>query len=343
MKRGLVVEGLHKSFGAHVVLDGLDLVVEPGAITAVLGPSGCGKTTLLRIVAGFLEPDSGSVSFDGRALVGPGVSVAPQHRGIGYVPQEGALFPHLSVAGNLAFGLPRARRRRFEVADLLDLVGLSSGLADRYPHELSGGQQQRVALARALAPDPVAVLLDEPFSSLDAGLRVETGRAVTRALRAADVTAVLVTHDQDEALALADQVAVVRDGRVVQVASPAQVYHTPVDPQVAAFVGSVVALPARVEGTLVRSALGTVDVGDEALQGDCTLLVRPEHLSIGDPGAGEVKAQVVDVSFFGHDALVRLELGTDAVAVTARVAGASVPEPGDTVGVRISGPVQLHR
>ncbi|TNM36705.1 ABC transporter ATP-binding protein, partial [Nocardioides albidus] len=213
----LEIRGLQAGYGRTTVLQGLDLRVASG-VTAILGSSGCGKTTLLRAVAGFVEPSAGTIDVAGRRVVDRGREHAPggarsvpaRSRGIGYVPQEGALFPHLSVARNVAFGLPRARRRdAAAVVDAaLELVELDPALARRYPHELSGGQQQRVALARALAPRPALVLLDEPFSSLDASLREETGRAVVRALRAADAAAVLVTHDQGEALSLADQVAV---------------------------------------------------------------------------------------------------------------------------------------
>ena len=217
----LTIRGLAKAFDATPVLTGVDLDVPAESLTAVLGPSGCGKTTLLRLVAGFLRPDAGTIAFGEEVVAGPGRFVTPQRRRVGYVPQEGALFPHLDVAGNIAFGLPgRARRSRDRLAELLDLVGLDARLAGQYPHELSGGQQQRVALARALAPRPSVVLLDEPFSSLDAGLRESTGRAVAEVLRSARATAVLVTHDQGEALSLADQVAVMRAGRFLQVASP---------------------------------------------------------------------------------------------------------------------------
>src|SRR4051812_7811614 len=210
----LTVTAVTKSYGATPVLTGVDLHVPEGSFTALLGPSGCGKTTLLRLVAGFDDPDRGTVGVGGRRVAGAGRSVPARRRHIGFVPQEGGLFPHLSVAGNVTFGLPRRQRRDAgRVRELLDLVGLDPALATRAPHQLSGGQQQRVALARALAPQPSLVLLDEPFSSLDASLRDEARRAVAAALRAAGATAVLVTHDQAEALSTADQVAVLRGGR----------------------------------------------------------------------------------------------------------------------------------
>ena len=223
----LTVQQVTKAFGATTVLTGVDLHVPAGSFTALLGPSGCGKTTLLRLIAGFDEPDAGTIAVADRVVVGSGQRPA-RSRGIGFVPQEGGLFPHLTVAANVAFGLPRRQRKdRARIAALLDLVGLSPDLAERAPHQLSGGQQQRVALARALAPQPSLVLLDEPFSSLDAGLREETRAGVAAALSAAGATTVLVTHDQAEALSMADQVAVMRGGRLVQRTDPRTLYRRP--------------------------------------------------------------------------------------------------------------------
>ncbi len=261
----LSLRGVTKTYGPTRVLEGIDLEVPARSITAVLGPSGCGKTTLLRIVAGFTNPDAGTVTFGDTTVVGAGRAVPPQRRHVGYVPQEGALFPHLDVAANITFGLPQGQRRKpARVDELLALVGLDDSLRTRYPHELSGGQQQRVALARALAPRPAVVLLDEPFSSLDAGLREVTARAVIAALRAADATAVLVTHDQSEALSLSDQVAVMREGRLAQTDEPAALYRSPVDIGVATFVGGAVLLPATMHGGAARCALGDLAVSTGA-------------------------------------------------------------------------------
>ena len=329
---GLKISGVSKSFGDQLVLDQVDLEIPNGSIVAALGPSGGGKTTLLRIIAGFLDADAGSITLGGTSLIAGGRGIPPQHRGIGYVPQEGALFPHLNVAANIAFGV---RGRGFDVDEVLALVDLDPSLKRRFPHELSGGQQQRVALARALAPRPSMVLMDEPFSSLDAGLRVETGKAVIRALRAADATAILVTHDQDEALALADQVAVMRDGRVAQLASPKELYRAPVDAAVAGFVGSVVILPAVISGQIASTPLGDISI-PAGSHGTAQVLVRPEQLVLGAADAG-VRAIVEDVSFFGHDATVRLTLVDSALSVEARVPGTDVPAVGDAVGIAIRG------
>jgi len=332
---GLRVRGVRKSFGDVLVLDGVDLDVARGDVLAALGASGGGKTTLLRVIAGFLTADEGEVSFGDADFVVGGTGVAPQRRHVGYVPQEGALFPHLDVRSNIVFGLARSVRRSYDLAELLRLVDLPAGLAARYPHELSGGQQQRVALARALAPGPQLVLLDEPFSSLDAGLRVETGEAVMQALRSVGATAVLVTHDQDEALALADQVAIVRDGRVAQSAAPTDLYSSPANVDVASFVGDIVSLPAHIRGGVATCGLGDVKVGPDATAGNAVLLVRPENLRLVEVNEG-TPARVVAVRFFGHDALVSLSTD-DAAALTARVRGSDVPAVGSTIGVRISG------
>ncbi|MHB1474126.1 MAG: ABC transporter ATP-binding protein, partial [Dermatophilaceae bacterium] len=243
----VTVRNLTKSFDSTEVLRGIDLTVPKESVTAILGPSGGGKTTLLRLIAGFDAPDSGEILLRGQLVCGDGRFVAPQHRRVGYVPQEGALFPHLDVADNISFGLRgRERRDGHRVEELLSLVGLEPAVRQRFPHQLSGGQQQRVALARALAPGPSLILLDEPFSSLDAALREGTGRAVLEALKATHTTALLVTHDQSEALSLADQVAVMRGGTLAQVGTPHEVYRAPADLGVAEFVGAAVIVDADV-------------------------------------------------------------------------------------------------
>jgi iron(III) transport system ATP-binding protein len=338
----LSVTGLRKAYGATTVLDGVDLAVLPGSLTAVLGRSGCGKTTLLRLVAGFDRPDDGTVVLDGREVTGPRRALPPEERRIGYVTQEGNLFPHLTVAANITFGLPRrARRARRRVAELLEMVGLDGPYADRYPHELSGGQQQRVALARALAPEPEIMLLDEPFTALDVDLREATREAVAAALAAAGTTTLLVTHDQEEALSMADRVAVMRDGRIAQLAPPAELYRHPVDRAVAAFVGDIVAVPGRRTGMVAECVLGKVPVvsGATPPDGPVTVLLRPEQISIEGPGPG-VPARVAAVRFHGHDAMLRLVLDTGD-AVSARCPGYAVPEPGACVEVVVRGEAGL--
>ncbi len=357
----LDVRDVVKAFGSSVVLRGLSLSVPAGSLTAILGRSGSGKTTFLRVLAGFERADTGSVTIGGVVVDGDGAFVPPEHRRIGYVPQEGALFPHLTVARNVAFGLPRGGSRRARLEGLLALVGME-GMARRYPHQLSGGQQQRVALARALAVDPTLVLLDEPFSSLDAGLRTAVRSEVQAVLRASGATALLVTHDQDEALSWADQVAVLRDGRIGQLASPQELYTRPSDPDVAGFVGEANVLPGVAEPPYVRTVLGALAVagGDVAPAGaPVTVLVRPEQVALVAEAEGAACGAVRDLQYYGHDAVVRVDLagpapaapaapaGSGAAAAPARpvgplvvrVMGAATCEPGDVVGVAVRGPV----
>ena len=331
----LRVRGLTKAFDAPV-LRGVDLEVPAGTLVALLGPSGCGKTTLLRLVAGFDRPDGGTVEVDGRLVVGDGRWVPPEQRRVAVVPQEGALFPHLTVAANAGFGLPRGQRTGERARRALELVGLG-GLGDRRPHELSGGQQQRVAVARALAPEPSLVLLDEPFSALDATLRGQVREQVRESLRAAGASAVLVTHDQQEALSVADVVAVVRDGRVVQAGDPWEVYAQPADLGVATFVGETIVLPGQVRAGAVTSPLGA-HVTTSGLSGDVAVVVRPEQVEVGADDLPTVDAVVSHREFYGHDALLRLDLG-NGVQATARTPGHPLPAVGSSVKVGVRGPV----
>jgi iron(III) transport system ATP-binding protein len=269
---------LTKRFGDVAAVDEVSIDVRRGEFLAVLGPSGCGKTTLLRLVAGFERPDSGGVEIDGRVVAGPRRNVPPEERRIGMVFQESALFPHLDVAGNIGFGLPR-RGREERIAEMVALVGLA-GLQRRMPHELSGGQQQRVALARAMAPDPALILLDEPFSNLDATLRAQLRVDVREILRRAEATTLFVTHDQSEALEISDRVAVMRAGRIEQVSTPDELYLRPVNRFVAGFVGEANLLPGDVRHGQVRTLVGRFRSGAGSLADGtrAEVLLRPEQL-----------------------------------------------------------------
>ena len=309
---GLVVESVTKSFAAGTpVLDGVSLTVPAGATAALLGPSGCGKTTLLRLLSGLDRPDTGMIEVGGRLLTSPTVFVPPEERRVGMVFQDWALFPHLDVARNVGFGLPRAERRESPRIDAaLAMVGLD-GLGHRMPDTLSGGQQQRVALARALAPEPSVLLLDEPFSNLDASLRHQIRTDVHRLLVSLGVTTVFVTHDQGEAFVLGDEVVVLHAGRVAQAGSPAQVYCRPADRWVAEFVGHANFVRGTATGDRATTTLGPVDLL-EPRDGEVEVLVRPEHLRLAPDGSGGPGHGTVElVEFVGHSTsyVVRLDQG----------------------------------
>jgi iron(III) transport system ATP-binding protein len=337
--------GLRRAYGPVVALDGIDLEVRTGELLAVLGPSGCGKTTLLRLIAGFEPPDAGTVAVGGRLVAGPNTFVPPERRRVGIVVQDHALFPHLTVAANVAYGLPGRGRgkdpqRAARVDEVLALVGLEE-LGDRYPAELSGGQQQRVAIARALAPRPNVVLLDEPFANLDAVLRARMRTEVASILRAAGATVVLVTHDQEEALSLADRVAVLNWGRVVQVGSPDEVYRTPADPFVARFVGGAGLIAAESDGNALASPLGRLAVtGTAPAPGPALAVVRPEALRLTPDPSG--RARVLSATYFGHDQLVEVAIGDGAASdlvLRARVGSERLFRGGDRVDVVVTEPV----
>jgi iron(III) transport system ATP-binding protein len=338
----LVVSSLVKGFGAKPVLTGVDLRVETGSLTAILGPSGSGKTTLLRVICGFERAESGSVELDDHVVDDGHQFVPPERRRIGYVPQEGNLFPHLTVAGNVGFGLRHGSTSRRRIADLLEMVDLADR-AKSYPHQLSGGQQQRVALARALAITPRLVLLDEPFASLDASLRASVRGDVLRILRDAGATAVLVTHDQDEALSMSDRVAVIRDGVIAQLASPWGIYNEPLDPALARFVGEVNLLAGRYDGDAIITRLGRLPLRETSgtRTGTATVMVRPEQLMIAASSDGGTGAcEVVDQEFYGHDAIVRLRVVDDNDApLVVRIRGDAEFTRGTRVTVKVVGPV----
>lgn len=320
----LEIRGLGKSFNGHTVLDHIDLTVRAGSTTAVVGSSGCGKTTLLRLVAGFETPDTGTIVISDRQVAGPDRSVASHRRSVGYVAQDGALFPHLTVGQNIAYGLhgsARNRQVRNRVTELLETVSLDASYASRRPHELSGGQQQRVALARALARKPVLMLLDEPFSALDTGLRAATRKAVAALLTDSGVTTLLVTHDQEEALSIADQIAVMRDGRFTQVGAPQDVYRRPTDRFTAEFLGDCISLPCTVVSGMAECALGLVPVQTAAGDGPATLTLRPEQLVatvVSDSDARNGVGTVVATEFLGHDVLLTIDPACDVAPIIVR-------------------------
>ena len=315
-KKAATVEfrGLHRQFGPTLALDGLDLTVQPGELVALLGPSGCGKTTALRMLAGFEHPDAGQVLVDGQDVTG----VPAHRRDAGMVFQSYSLFPHLSALDNVAFGLRmrrfRTAERRARAADLLELVGLGDK-GERFPHQLSGGQQQRVALARALALRPRVLLLDEPLSALDAKVRISLREEIRRLQQELGITTLFVTHDQEEALSMADRVAVMRAGRLEQCAPPAELYGRPATAFVAEFVGTMSRIPARLDGT-------TVDVlgqrlpadGEVPATPDVDVLVRPEAVHVAADATGE--ARVAATAFLGAATrlTVRLADGTEVKA-----------------------------
>ena len=325
------LSGVSKSFGLTRAVEDVTVAVHPGELFGVLGPSGCGKTTLLRLIAGFERPDGGSVIVGGTTVAGEGVWVPPERRRIGMVFQDYALFPHLTVERNVAFGCPRGDRTGAQRA--LELVGLQHK-ADRHPHELSGGERQRVALARALAPGPDVVLLDEPFSSLDATLRADLRREVELILRDAGATAIMVTHDQEEALTLADRLALMRDGRLVQVGAPEDVYAQPAERWAAQFVGEVNVLPGVLRGESVYTELGSFDLASPAsgeAQGSVHIAVRPEQLEFRR--GREPNAEVIEREFRGHDVLYRLRHQAGRTLLV-QLPSLELYEPGQQVFVR---------
>ena len=327
----LEVRGVTKRFDDEAVLRGVDLTVERGASVTLLGPSGCGKTTLLRAIAGLERPNAGTISLGDRVLTAADTFVAPEKRKIGMVFQDWALFPHLDVATNVAYGLRRdADNRSALVAETLEMVGLG-GFGKRMPDTLSGGEQQRIAIARAIAPRPDALLLDEPFSNLDAGLRAVV-RSDTRALlRDLGMTTLFVTHDQGEAFVLGDEVAVMKEGVIRQQAAPGVLYSNPIDPWVAAFVGEANLLFAEAEGDTATTVLGSIPLAHQAF-GPHTVLLRPEQIYLTPGSAGEV----TNVEFYGHDCSYRVEV--DGKEIIVRSIAAPTFARGDQVSLSYQGP-----
>lgn len=353
---GLRIRSLRKAFGHTTVLDDIDLDVMHGELISVLGPSGSGKTTLLRLLCGFERADGGRIELDGKRVAqAPRIHIPPEKRGIGYVAQEGALFPHLDVTDNILFGLQRKVRkasktaRQQRVERLLELVDLPGDYARRTPAMLSGGEQQRVALARALAPEPAIVLLDEPFSALDTGLRDGLRHTIARSLKRVGATALLVTHDQDEALSIADRTAVLQNGKIAQIAPPVTLYKYPANPALARFVGDAVFTSGEATEDQVECCFGRLRVAPETRVGKgpatgwVTAMIRPEQFRLH---AAQVKtpltARVEEVTFYGRDAklALRLDCGEQFVACVPSLA---LPQRHDTVGVTIVGDVVVYQ
>lgn len=338
MTLSLSIQNVSHRYGERLVLDSVNLDVPQQSITAIIGPSGVGKTTLLRLIGGFETPDIGRIEVGGEVVAeNSRLVIPPQSRGVTIVPQDGALFSHLTVGANVAFGLKNRRSiaARTRVKEVLEIVGLAKYEKHR-PSQLSGGMQQRVALARALAPHPRVVLLDEPFAALDAGLREQVREETVRALRATNATAIWVTHDQEEALSTADQVAVMIAGRIQQIARPTDLYQFPVSRQVAEFVGDVCVIAGTSigAGEFVQCALGdAVPIVHACENGPVKIVVRPEQLSIVQEGAaGSVSLQVVGSKFFGHDGVVEGTLSTGE-RVVVRLQADQLPQIGSRVGV----------
>jgi iron(III) transport system ATP-binding protein len=310
----ICAHGVAKRFGPIAAVDGADLCVEQGEFVALLGPSGCGKTTLLRLIAGFEVPHEGEIRLNDVLVAGARAWVPPERRRVGVVFQDYALFPHMSVAENVGFGVAR-RVRRARVEAALELVGLG-GYERRYPHELSGGQQQRVAVARALAPQPEIVLLDEPWSNIDP-LRRQTMRDELAAiLREAEVTTLFVTHDREEAFSLADRVALMVEGAIVQAGTPEEIYLTPSSRWSAEFAGPGNFLPGRVADGLVKTLVGSFPVANGVPAAEVDALIRPELLGLEPDPLGD--AEVVGREFRGHDVLYRIRVDDGTTLVSQR-------------------------
>jgi len=338
------LRNVSKAFGTTRAVKDVSLEIERGAIHVLLGASGCGKTTVLRLIAGLEVPDSGEIWLNGERVAGQGAWAPPEARRIGMVFQDYALFPHMTVRQNVLFALsalngklsPAERERR--ARQMLEMVGLAQHL-DRFPHQLSGGEQQRVALARALAPSPSVVLLDEPFSNLDAALRRSMREEVRQILRAANTTAIFVTHDQEEALSLADTVVIMRQGRIEQVGAPQEVYLRPANPEVAAFLGEANFIEGVAQGEVAHCALGTLPLASP-MYGKVSLMIRPEALRL--TASQEGNAEVIAIRFFGHDQLLQLRF-PDETTLEVRTWGNAELALGEHVAVSVRGNVMAYQ
>ncbi len=332
---GLRIQRVRKSFDGQLVLRDVDLAVPSATIVALLGPSGCGKTTVLRLIAGFDRIDGGEIAIGPGVVATPRIHVPPERRRVGYVPQEGALFPHLTVAGNVGYGLSRRQRGGTRVAEVLALTGLDT-LGTRFPHELSGGQQQRAALARALAPRPTLLLLDEPFNALDLDLRRRLCDEVVGMLRREGATAVLVTHDPVEAFSAADLVAVMHDGRIIQSDRPDVVYRQPANLTVARLTGQAVVIEGTFQHGQVLTPLGLLTLHPAYARdaGKASAVLRPEQIIAATADTG-TPARVVDHSFRGGYAV--LTVTVDGHAIRLRSPALAAPLPGTDIHLRVDG------
>ncbi|CAB4575857.1 MAG: ATP-binding cassette domain-containing protein [Actinobacteria bacterium] len=344
----LSVSHLFVNFGDREVISDLSLDLAEGEIASLLGPSGCGKTTLLRAIAGLIQPSAGTIRF-GSQLVGvSSVVLPPSKRKTGYVPQQGALFPHLSVAKNISFGLDREQYSQSEIsqiaAEMISLIGMS-GLEDRMPYQLSGGQQMRVALARALAIKPKLILLDEPFAALDAAFRDELRTEVIGLLRSLGSTALLVTHDREEALVSSDRVILMRGGQVAQSGTPEEVYEAPNSAETAASTGDVLTLPA------LKSALGVIDYPLSISKSSSAdgqsgyVVIRPEEIRVSKEIGNGQEGVLKHIDYYGHDAMLTIDLTRSSTIIRARVAGPAEFTVGQKVYLEHVGPVRYfsHR
>jgi iron(III) transport system ATP-binding protein len=336
----LSLQSVNKTFAGQKVLSNLNLEVHEKEFLAVLGSSGSGKTTLLRLISGFDTADSGEIRINDRLVFGKNTNVLAEERRVGFVPQDAALFPHLNVAGNIEFGLSKlsATERTARVAELLRLVDLV-GFETRMPHELSGGQRHRVALARALAPKPDLILLDEPFSALDAELRVRLREDVRKVIAKAGITAIMVTHDQEEALSMASRVAILRDGEFAQIGNPSEIYQSPADIEMATFLGDSVIINGVIENEKIVTDLGLLTPLNKVVNGATgRVAIRPENFYLQPNPNGE--GEVIGRQYFGHDALVEVKL--PKLVIQARANGPFAPELGMKVTVWVRGQVNFY-
>jgi iron(III) transport system ATP-binding protein len=335
----LSIRGLGKRYGAVQALSEFNLDIAQGSRTAIVGPSGSGKTTLLRLIAGFETPDSGEIALDGQTIADAEAGVPAHRRNIGLVMQEGALFPHLSILDNIRFGIADRTDGAAQAMKLMDLVELDRDMANRSPHQLSGGQQQRVALARALARQPRLMLLDEPFSALDSELREHLRRATADILAKANVATILVTHDRDEAMGFADQLVVLRNGRLAQAGVPRDLYLTPADEGVASFLGAAIVLDAEVREGRARTVLGDLPLPEpQQASGMARVLVRPEQLQLmaGTGGAWRL-ASAMCVGPTAHVTVA----GPEGATISFDTTTIGLPATGAPVAIAVSGPA--HR